>query len=350
MKWAIVMAGGQGKRLWPLSRQNNPKQFLTLFGGKSLIEHTIDRIKPIVPAHRIWVITHQDYVARTRKLLKSVPAAQIIGEPEARNTAATIGLGVYLIQKRDPNAVVTVFPADHIILNKRLFAQAVLKAMKRAAHGVSHVLFGVVPTYPATAYGYIERTSKQTARQVFQVSRFIEKPHLKKAKQLFQNKKMYWQAGIFTFHINTFITSLQKTLPRHARQIQQITAHWPKGKASKMPKAHLFKQLSNISVDFGVMEKSRNIEMIPARFDWNDVGSWNALSSVWQRDQNGNAVHGSAVFLEAKHNLVRSSQRLTCLLGVNDLIVIDTDDSVLITTKHHAEQVKQLTDTLKLKI
>ncbi len=343
--WAIVMAGGQGTRLWPASRKKNPKQFLKLFGTKTLIENTVDRISTVIPKNRIFIITDQAQVARTKKLFPKIPASQIIGEPCGRNTAATIGLGAFLARKKDRDAVIAIFPSDHVILDRKKFKTAVLRAAHWAKKGANHVVFGVKPTYPATAYGYIQRETKQTVNQIYKLKRFVEKPNLKKAQGFIRNNQFYWQAGIFIFHVNTILSSLKRFLPTHYRNLNQISGAW---KGQKFPLPNLFSSLPSISIDYGVMEKLKTTFMVPAHFDWNDIGSWNALESVWPKDSHGNSSFGPHVAHAAAHNIAYSP-RLVCFSGVRDLIVIDSGDALLVTSKKEAEKVKELVQLLAKK-
>ncbi len=336
--WAVVMAGGQGARLWPLSRKDNPKQFLTLFGKKSLIENTVERISKFVPAKRILIITGAEHVLRVRKLFPKIPRHQIIGEPAGRNTAATIGLAAAIIYKRDPDAVMCAFPADHVIQNTREFVRCLKIAVRWAAKGSHHVVFGVKPTFPSTAYGYLEIGRKVPASGLFEAKRYIEKPPYKKAVQFLKRRRFLWQSGIFVFRCSTILESIRRFLPRHHKTLLQIAGSFEKNLT--LPKAGLFKKLPSISIDYGVMEKVAKSYIVPARFDWNDIGSWNALESVWPKDTQNNAVFGKLLAQTAGDNLVYSPKRLVAMLGVKDLIVIDSHDTVLICPKSAAEGVK----------
>lgn len=346
MLWAIIMAGGQGIRLWPASRRGNPKQFLKLFGNKTLIENTVERVAKVVPNKRIYIITEAPHVQRTRKLFPAIPACQIIGEPSPRNTAATIALGAALVEKRDREGVIAVFPSDHIILNHAGFKRSVLRAGSWAARGKHHVLFGVKPTYPSTAYGYVEKRSARAVPGIFKVNRFIEKPNREKAVQLCGSGSFFWQAGIFVWRVDTILEALKKHLTRHSRSIAKITDAWkPRQLNFSLPQ--LFNKIPNVSIDYGVMERVSNVYVVPAEFDWNDVGSWNALESVWLKDSDGNAYLGRMLSFHSKKNLAFSPSRLTCLLGVQDLVVVNTEDVTLVASKHDAEEVREMVRLLK---
>jgi len=338
--WALVMAGGQGTRLWPLSRKENPKQFLTLFGKKSLIENTVERVSKFVPQKRILIITGADCVKRVRKLFPKIPKHQIIGEPVGRNTAATIGLAAAIIQKQDPDAVLCAFPADHVILNHKEFVRCLRIATKWAAKGNHHVVFGVKPTFPSTAYGYLEIGQKVPGSGLFVAKRYIEKPPYKKALQFVKKKTFLWQSGIFVFRADTILESFRKFLPVHHKALSIIAQSFDKNLT--LPRADLFKKIPSISIDYGIMEKIDKSYIVPARFDWNDIGSWNALESVWQKDGQKNAYFGRLLAHNARKNLVYSQKRLVALLGVDDLAVIDSEDAVLICPKLRAEEVKRL--------
>ena len=341
----MVMAGGQGTRLWPASRKRNPKQFLKLFGRKTLIENTIDRISKAIPQKRIFIITDASQTVRVRRIFPKIPARQIVGEPCARNTAATIGLGALLIQKEVPAAVFAVFPADHVIMNIFEFKKCVSRAASWARVKGRHVLFGVQPTYPATAYGYVERTTRPLSRGIYSVKRFIEKPNLRTASHFVRNNRYYWQAGIFVWRADTILESLRKYLPKHDQILRHIVSRW-KRNGTRFALPNLFARLPKISIDYGIMEKLKAISMVPATFDWNDIGSWNALRSVWRGDSAGNAAFGPIAALDAKRNL-SYSPRLVSFVGVHDLIVVDTDDALLVASQDQAEKVKDLVAHLK---
>ncbi len=348
MNWAIVMAGGQGTRLWPISRSENPKQFLRLVGRKTLIENTIERVSKVIPPKRIFIITDSANLSRTRRLFQRIPADQIIGEPAPRNTAATIGLGAFLIQKKDPHAVAAVFPSDHVILNLRGFKRSVERAIGWAQKGAHPVVFGVKPTYPATAYGYVEVNPSAVSKGVYALRRFIEKPNAAKARKLFRASGCYWQAGIFVWRVDAILDSFRRHLPAHFGSLSRIAEGWKGGQTSfSLP--HEFKKIPSISIDYGIMEKLKRIFMVPANFDWNDVGSWNALKTVWSNDLHGNASYVPLISLDAKHNLAYSENRLICFLGVNDLIVVDSHDAILVASQDCAERVKDLVELLRKK-
>lgn len=348
MTWALIMAGGQGTRLWPLSCKKNPKQFLTLYGKKSLIENTVVRVSRLISQKHILIITDSKNVSRVRKLFPRIPNDQIIGEPIGRNTAATIGLAAALIQAKDPKSVLCVFPSDHVILNLSEFKNSLRQAILWASSGNHHVLFGTKPTFPSTAYGYVQCQKSGVQKDLFVVKKYIEKPNHTKAEKLFKKKDFFWQAGIFVFKVDTILKSLRKFLPRHYDAVIKI-AKARSGKGG-FPLARLFAQLTPISIDYGIMEKLDMIYMVRARFDWNDIGSWNALESVWQKDKQRNAFLGNVIAHEAGKNLVYSPKRLIALLGVQNLVVIDSGDSVLVCSKTHAEKVKNLLFLLKQKL
>ena len=339
--WALIMAGGQGTRLWPLSRPENPKQFLTLFGQKSLIENTVARVSKIVPHKRILIITDAENQSRIRRLFPKIPSGHIIGEPVSRNTAATVALAAALVERQDPDAVLSVFPSDHVILGQRLFERSVKLAVSWARRGEGHVLFGVKPTFPSTAYGYVEAKDRIGRENVFLVKRYIEKPPYRKAVRLYKNRRYFWQSGIFVFRAATILNSLRRFLPWHYRVAIKIASDW-KMTQKRFPHAGHFARLPSISLDYGVMEKLKEIYMVPAAFDWNDIGSWNALESIWAKDASGNAHFGRVLADDAKGNLIYSKSRLIALLGVHDLAVIDSGDAVLVCPKSRAEEVRRL--------
>lgn len=348
MVWAIVMAGGQGERLWPASRKNCPKQFIQLFAGKSLIELTVARVSKVIPPKRIFVITDSAQQGRVRRLFPGIPPHQVIGEPAGRNTAATIALGTSLILQQDSQAIVTVFPSDHAIFEHRGFKRSVLLASRCAEKKKCVVVLGVKPRYAATAYGYVEVQSKASSGGAFKIRRFVEKPNAQNALRFSRNPKYYWHAGILVADAVSLTHALRRHLPRHFRVARRLASVW-KRKAGVFPLPRLFVGLPSISIDYGVLEKMREVWMVRAGFDWNDVGSWNALESVWAKDKDANAVNGRFAGFGARGNIVYSPKAMTALVGVCDLIVVNTPEALLVASKQEAETVKDLVKILKQK-
>jgi len=348
MLWAVVMAGGSGTRFWPESRRKNPKQFLHIFGKKSLLVQTVDRIEHLIPASRILVITQQDKVLTARKLLKRVPSDQIIGEPVGRNTAPCAILAAALAAQKDPQAVIALLPADHHIQKPHVFRRALQSAAAVAHRTGAPVTFGIKPDYPHTGYGYLEmdrRIRSSKGFSVFQLKRFHEKPTLLKAKEFLKSKKYLWNSGMFVWKAESLLLASKKCLPS-AHQIIFKIISGPLGKGMD----RYYSQMPNISIDYGLMEKMKgSILTIPADFGWNDVGGWKSLEGLWPQDKHGNTSLGQSLLIESRGNIIKSGKRLVVLLGVKDHVVVDTPDAVLICPKEQTESIRKVVASLQAK-
>jgi mannose-1-phosphate guanylyltransferase len=346
MLWAVVLAGGAGTRFWPESREKTPKQFLPLFGRRTLFEETLHRIQPVIPKSRVVVVTQDRYVSQARKLGK-IPAAHILGEPVGRNTAPCVALAAALIFKKDPQAVLAILPSDHQIGKPALFRK-MLKAASAAAreHGMP-VTFGMKPSFPHTGYGYLERSGlleKRNGLPVYRLKRFHEKPELTKAKAFLKTKRFLWNSGMFIWRADRLLDATAKHLPQVAKGVRQILKGNFKARFRR-----LYPALPSISIDYGLMEQMRGkILTLPADIEWCDLGGWLAFQDFWPQDGNGNVVQGKPVLVvESRGNLVRAGKRLTALVGVQDLVVVDTGDALLIASKSKVESVRKIVAMLR---
>jgi mannose-1-phosphate guanylyltransferase len=335
------MAGGGGTRLWPASRRKRPKQFLPLLpGGQTLLGATVDRIEPLVPAERIFVVTAANQVEDVRRAAPGVPAENIVAEPSARNTAACIGLGAVEIARRDPNAVVAVIPSDQFVAAGERYREAVALALSVAEKG-GVVTIGIRPHAPETGFGYIRMGRPRDG--AFEVEKFVEKPTRATAEEYVISRQYLWNSGMFFFRAARILDAIRLHLPKLGQILDGIAAENARA-------AELYPLSPAISIDYGVMEKLAPDEVlvVPGDFGWNDVGSWSAIGEIAARDEHGNAVLGEAVTVDARGNiLVGPPERIVAAVGVSDLVVVVTDDAVLVMPKDRAQDVREVVRALE---
>jgi mannose-1-phosphate guanylyltransferase len=344
-RYGLILAGGRGTRFWPRSRRSRAKQVLPFFGDRSLIQQTVDRLKPVLPPDRIWILTNDHLRAEIVRQLPEVPKNQILAEPAQRNTAPAIGLAAHILQSIDPQAVMGVFPADHVIGKPRDYVRLVKPAFKLAEAGKIAVL-GIQPRWPETGYGYIEFPEHVEPNTSADVRSFREKPDAKTAEQFLAAGNFYWNAGMFFWRTSVLLDALRQFLPNTASLIDSLPPFANRTFSSKLRTT--FPKTENISIDYAVLERASNVSGIAAGdIGWNDVGSWNAVYELHKRDQNGNAVRADALIESSTGNYVDAPKKLIALLGVKDLIVVDTPDALLIADRHRAQQVGDLVKRLE---
>ncbi len=344
--FAVVLAGGQGTRFWPISRMKRPKQFLSISDdGESLIQATARRVRPIVGENSIYVVTNTLHVPLIRE---HVPDATIIAEPVGRNTAASIGLAAMYIDSYCPDAVCVILPADHAITDSALLCDALLQAADVARSHDMLVTIGVRPNSPHTGYGYIKRGAK-LAGSSYRVDRFFEKPSLERAEQYLEAGNYYWNSGMFVWRTSTILAAIKNFIPDLYAGLEEIRASIGTAHEEKTM-AEVFPQLESVSIDFGVLEHARNCAVIDAEpFGWNDVGSWDAWAEHFERDQDANLLRGDVLAIESKNCVVQSEHKFTAILGVENLVVIDSGDALLICPSSEVQEVRKIVETLKQK-
>lgn len=345
--YAVIMAGGAGTRFWPASRSLRPKQLLPLAGSstETLLAATVRRLSPLVTEDRVIVVTGEHLAEGTRKAVPGVPAAQILKEPAPRNTAPCIAWATALVARLDPEAVIAVLPSDHFITDEAAFRRVLEQAIATAASGRVTTV-GIVPTRPETGYGYIE-VGEPIDANAKSVVRFVEKPDRARAEQFLAGKKHLWNAGMFFFRASDMTSLVAQHLPDLAKGIATIDAAPNDAGVVKT----VFPTLPSISIDHGVMEKAANLAVVPGDFGWNDVGSWQSAWELAEHDAAGNGLEkgGGAIAIDAKNNLVRSlgGKKVIALVGVNDLVVVETDDAVLVIPRDRAQDVRLVVEALK---
>jgi mannose-1-phosphate guanylyltransferase len=351
MLHAMIMAGGGGTRFWPRSRAARPKQFLTFSGQRTLLQGTLDRIEAQVPHDRTWVITgatHRDEAARQ---LPELPRDRVVGEPIGRDTAMCIALGAALIAKQDPDAVMAVMPADHVIEPAREFARGLHAAEQLANESPNALItFGIAPTFPSPNYGYIqcgETVGHKQGCQAFRVKQFKEKPDEETAKGYLASGEYFWNAGIFVWKVRAILAELERQRPKLLALAQRIAAAWATPRQDEVFR-HEYESAEKVSIDFAVMEHAREVLMIRAPFGWDDVGSWLALERHHPQDKAGNTVHAVHVGMDTNGCVVVSEPgRVVATIGVNDLIIIQDGDATLIAHRDREADVKKIVEQLK---
>ncbi|MEI7752764.1 MAG: sugar phosphate nucleotidyltransferase [Candidatus Omnitrophota bacterium] len=348
MNWAVIMAGGSGTRFWPESRKHRAKQFLNLFGPKTLLEQTFDRVKKVIPPSRILVFTALDKAVLTAKLLR-IPRSQVIGEPVGRNTAPCAAWAASLILAKDPSAVLGIFPSDHFIKDETTFAKILRVAYDQADREGMPVTLGIKPSQPHTGYGYLEIAGKKTSvhgTPVFFLKCFHEKPGPARAREYFRSKKFLWNAGIFIWRADCLLETVRRELPTVFKASVKIAA----GGMSVAAIKKCFTKVPNISIDYGLMEKlCGGILTVPVSMGWSDVGSWSTLKGILPVDKNGNLSIGKNLLVESSGNVVKGSGRLIVTVGIKDHVVVDSGDAVLICPVGKTESIRKVVNELQKK-
>ncbi len=363
MVYAIIMAGGRGKRFWPKSRIKMPKQALHIVDKKkSMIQVTVNRIKKQVSKKNIRIVTNCQQIDLMKSHLSNLSDKNFIVEPDMKNTAACIGLSAVLLEKHDPDAVMIVLPADHMVKDEENFVSNLKAATKVAQNKNALVTFGIKPNYPSVGYGYIEvdRNSKFNIRNVcfYKVNRFTEKPNRKKAKKFFKGNKHFWNSGMFVWKASVVLKSFEFFMPDLYSLLLEIRNVIEKKGFENKLKA-IYKKMEDKSIDYGIMEPSTSknkpdnapdVYLVNADFGWNDVGSWKSLDDILFKDRNGNVKLGKSVNLESKDSIVISNENhLIGTIGVEDTIIVHTDDATLVCRKKDAQKVKKLLSLMEKK-
>jgi len=350
---ALIMAGGGGTRFWPRSRQQRPKQFLCLGSDRTLIQQAFERIEAQVPPERTWIITGAAYREETARQLPSLPSNRIIGEPCGRDTAACIGLGAALIARQDANAVMLVMPADHVIEPVQEFRHATHVAALTADENPSALItFGIVPTFPATGYGYIQRGGELVHRQgigVHRVKAFREKPTRDIAERFVVSGEYYWNSGIFVWRAGTILDHLRQRQPKLHSAVERIADAWSSAEREAVLRRE-YDSLDRISIDFAVMEHAKEVLVIQAPYRWDDVGSWLALERLHPQDADGNTVLALHCGLRTKGCVIVSDPgHVVATAGVENLLIVQDGNATLVADRREEGTIKQIVELLKTK-
>ena len=358
--FAIILAGGSGVRFWPLSRETSPKQMLQIVGEDTLLRQTIKRINGFVPSENIWIVTTEDKAQAIRFHLDPLgpisKAIQFISEPVGRNTAPAIGLAAIYLNHLYPESIMVVLPSDHAIPDTEKFLNDLRLAIQGAKKDYL-VTFGIKPNRPETGYGYIKvtKSSKMKPKGLFVVERFFEKPDLKTAKRYLSDGNYFWNSGIFIFKTAKILTELQTHLPslyQTLKEIKSFLFDTDKPKKLNGPNEHnklneLYSHLEPISIDYGIMERSQNILMAPAKFKWSDLGSWAALDEIIEKDKTGNILKGNTIDIGSQNSTIFAGERLIATIGLKDMVVVDTSDATLVSPKERVQEVRKVVEALR---
>lgn len=346
--YAVIMAGGVGSRFWPRSRERMPKQLLKIFGENTMIQDTVNRINKIIPLENIFIVTNKIQKEEIKKQLSQIPQDNIIVEPFGRNTAACIGLASVLIHNFNPDAVTVVLPADHIIRDVDAFVGIIKKAIDFAYKSKGLVTIGIQPTRPETGYGYIQREEKEIEENIFKVKTFAEKPNYQTAERFLESGDFLWNSGMFIWRVDVILEEFKKYMPDLYEGLEKLQKHFLKDDFQKQVEL-VYGMLRSISIDYGVMEKSDRVYVIRSTFGWSDVGSWEEVYQLSHKDEFGNYLHGNCFVDDVRNSYVYSENNFTAVLGLENVIVINTDDAVLIANRTHSQDVRKVVDHLKMK-
>lgn len=345
--YAVIMAGGGGTRFWPLSRKQTPKQLLNLSGKDAMVNETIARLSRVAAQDDIYIVTNCSQAEKMSVVTAGkLPAANILKEPAARNTAACVGYAAMKLYKTCGDGIMVVSPSDAYIRDEAEYARVLRLAVAAAEENDALVTVGITPTFPATGYGYIHFEATEGA--VKKVRQFVEKPDLPTAEKYLQSGEYVWNSGVFVWKVSVILEKFRKYLPDIFSGLEQISAAFGT-EAEERVLREIYPEIRSISVDYGIMEKADNILVVPGEFGWNDVGSWDMMGVLHAADGDGNIVLGDALAVDCRDTTVYSSQRLVAVVGTEDLVVVETPDVVMVCPRSKAQDVKKLVDALKEK-
>ena len=347
---AVIMAGGRGERFWPKSRNDFPKQFLSLTSdGKTMIQKTVQRILPLVSYDDIFIVTNQKYVGLVKEQLPQIPDENILAEPMAKNTAPCIGLACAVIRKKYQDAMMLVLPSDHLIRYEPMYIDTLKQAISVAEQDNTLVTIGITPTYAETGYGYINfsRDTQENRMCVYKVNRFVEKPDIDTAKKYLASGDYLWNSGMFVWKVSSIMNDFARFLPETYEGLERIEESVGQDNFEQVLRTE-FEKFKSESIDFGIMEKSDSIYVVSGSFGWDDVGSWLALERINTTNEYGSYVKGDVITINTKRSIVSGGKRLTAMVGVEDMIVVDTDDTILICAKDSAQDIKKVIENLKI--
>jgi mannose-1-phosphate guanylyltransferase len=347
--YAIIMAGGEGKRFWPLSTRSYPKQFLDILGnGQTLFQETYQRFQQICPEANILVVTNEDYKGLIQEQVPEISDDQILPEPVGRNTAPAVAYGAFRIQALDPDGTMVVAPSDHFILNEDLFAQRIEEGMQTAAASQSLITLGIHPTRADTGYGYIQMEDSAATESLRRVKTFTEKPNKELAEYFLNSGEFLWNAGIFIWHTQTVLDSFQQYMPELYESLKEGRTYFNTAQEPDFIR-EVYPTLPMTSVDYGIMEKAEQVYVLPANFQWSDIGTWNSVFELLGKDEKNNALQGKQIFTRnAKDSLVQiTPDKLVALNNVDNLIVVDTGDCLLIADRNEEQEIRQVVNEIK---
>lgn len=346
---AVIMAGGAGTRFWPRSRANMPKQLLNIVGDKTLIQQTVDRIRPVTERSNIWIVTNASQVSGIREQIPDLPESNILIEPVGRNTAPCIGLAALHIRRRDPEGVMMVLAADHRVGNEELFRKEMTLAVEVARKTKGSVTIGIKPTRPETGYGYIQYMESKkisvNGDSAYPVKTFAEKPNLETAQRFLQSGDFLWNSGIFVWEVSSILELIETHLPELYEGLTTIDAALATNTYAEVLD-RVYRSLKGISIDYGVMEKAQSVYVIKGDFDWSDVGSWTEVYNLSEKDADGNVVKGEGILMNSHNSMFYTENKVVAAIGIDNIILVDTPDAILICKRDAVQDVRLIVEEL----
>lgn len=347
--YTLIMAGGSGTRFWPRSRVEKPKQYLNMFGDESLLQSTLKRFKTFSNTDNIYIVSSKNQAEVLENQANELPKENLIYEPVGKNTLPCIGLAAMFAEKENPDGIMVVSPSDHLINDHRLFRDTIQAAAKIADEKDGIVTIGITPNYPATGYGYVKTAEDITGDgkiKQFKVERFVEKPDLKNAEAYLEDGGYYWNSGLFIFKVSVFLDAVKEFAPELYKDLRRIQEDIGKPSFGQTLDT-IYRALQSISVDYGIMEHAKNIYLVEGNFDWNDLGSWESVYLEEEKDENGNAAKGNAIFIESGNSYVYSEGEMIALIGLNDVVVVRDGNATLVCKRDKVQDVKKIVEKLK---
>ena len=344
--YGVIIACGNGERFWPHSRSHKPKQFLKMVGKITMLRATFNRIVKIVPVENIIVVTNKLLLKLVQEQLPELNEKNILIEPKSRNTAPAIALAALYINEIDPGATMAIFPADHVIKNQEKFRQALRHARKLAERTDGLVTIGITPERPETGYGYIQVNFSKEVQGGYRVKTFAEKPTIGTAKRFIESGDFFWNSGMFIWRSSVILREMEENIPELYQPLAILKGQFKtKNFSTKLKKA--FSAIKSTSIDYAVMEVSKNVYMVKGEFEWNDLGSWDALYELSSKNKDGNSIEGNVSAIDTKNSLIKTTGKYVATIGLEEMIVIATDDVVLIAPRERAQEIKDLVESLK---
>jgi mannose-1-phosphate guanylyltransferase len=349
--YAVIMAGGHGTRFWPRSRKKTPKQLLDIVSSEPMIRETIKRINKVISIDNVYIIANEEHRSELERLLPEIPVENLVFEPLAKNTAPCIGLAAVLIREKNPNGVMAVFPADHLILDEDGFSNAMEVSFDLAAQKDCLITLGMKASYPETGYGYIKKGRRSTSfsgHDFFTVDHFEEKPEKKLAEKFLKSGNYYWNGGIFIWKAGVILDSMQKYLPHNYSVLMEIRKRIGGGEKIELVLAETYPQLESISIDYGVLEHADNMLVLPADIGWSDIGGWAALDAlISKKTKDNNVTWSKHISIDTKNCIIYSPKKLAATIGIENIIIVETDDVILVAAKDRSQDVKMIVDKLR---
>jgi mannose-1-phosphate guanylyltransferase len=344
--YAVIMAGGVGSRFWPRSRERSPKQLLKILGEATMIQQTISRLESLIPNERIFIITNKLQSDEIKKQLPHIPVENIIEEPFGRNTAACIGVASLLIKTKDADSVTIVLPADHIIKEAEIFRNTLVQAAEYAYKSNGLVTIGIPPTRPETGYGYIQIDDQEVKTNLHKVFTFAEKPNYSTAVRFLESGDFLWNSGMFIWRVDSILDEIRIHMHDLFFELENLKPHCFKESFNEAL-YNAYGQLRSISIDYGIMEKSKQVFLIKGNFSWSDVGSWEEVYQLSDKNENGNSFVGEVFAEMTNDSYIYSPDKFTAVIGLDNIIVINTDDALLVCRRDQSQEVKKVYDYLK---